>query len=708
VTGNFLLDWAALAVSLFNTILTLWLGLTILLNAERRTPRQGQGRRWGIWVAGGGLLIAGVFFVSHSAIVGEGLNRFSQSIDIWWHIGWWPAIALPLVWYIVTLWYTGYWDTAHSPLHRRQRGWFVFTTFLAATLVVMLIVANPLPSLAVASRIDLGSTPSIDGIPILIVVYPVYIVCCVALSLDALIRPGPSERMMGDLARRRARPWLIGTAITLLLVSLLVAWVMLWIARNAAADLNFLTLTIESVDLIVASLIALAVLLVGQAVVAYEVFTGKALPRHGLQRHWRNAILLAAGYSAVVSVVIALQVRSIYGLLLATSLMTIFYALFSWRTFAERERYIHQLRPFVASQRLYDHLLTPTAIASAPPETDVATPLQALCRDVLSARSVILAAVGPLAPLVGPPVSHTGEHPSLPPLTEITAQLTSPQTMFLPLDSARFGGAQWAVPLWSERGLIGLLLLGEKNDGGLYTQEEIEIARASGERLIDTRASAEMARRLMALQRQQLAESQIVDRRARRILHDDILPQLHAAMLTLNSTKDSSEAISLLTDAHRQISNLLRDMPAAAPDVTRTGLVGALKHVVERELADSFDAVTWHVDPEAERQSHSLPPLTTEVIFYAAREAIRNAARYGRGDDTKSPLHLSLSVTWEGGLKIAVDDDGVGVAASRRADGGSGQGVALHSTLMAVIGGALSVESITGQRTRVLLTLPAA
>ena len=48
------------------------------------------------------------------------------------------------------------------------------------------------------------------------------------------------------------------------------------------------------------------------------------------------------------------------------------------------------------------------------------------------------------------------------------------------------------MPLWSERGLIGVLLLGEKRDGGLYTQEEIEIARASGERLIDTQASAEM------------------------------------------------------------------------------------------------------------------------------------------------------------------------------------------------------------------------
>ncbi len=80
------------------------------------------------------------------------------------------------------------------------------------------------------------------------------------------------------------------------------------------------------------------------------------------------------------------------------------------------------------------------------------------------------------------------------------------------------------MPLWSERGLIGVLLLGEKRDGGLYTQEEVEIARAGGERLIDTQASAEMARRLMALQRQRLAESQVVDRRARRVLHDDVLP----------------------------------------------------------------------------------------------------------------------------------------------------------------------------------------
>jgi hypothetical protein len=69
--------------------------------------------------------------------------------------------------------------------------------------------------------------------------------------------------------------------------------------------------------------------------------------------------------------------------------------------------------------------------------------------------------------------------------------------MIVSLDPSAYKGAIWGVPLWSQRGLIGALLLGEKGDGSLYTQEEIEIARVSGERLIDTQASAELGRRLL-------------------------------------------------------------------------------------------------------------------------------------------------------------------------------------------------------------------
>ena len=266
----------------------------------------------------------------------------------------------------------------------------------------------------------------------------------------------------------------------------------------------------------------------------------------------------------------------------------------------------------------------------------------------------------------------------------------------------------WAVPLWSERGLIGVLLLGEKKDGGLYAQEEIEIARASGERLIDTQAGAEMARRLMSLQRQRLAETQVVDRQTRRVLHDDVLPQLHAALLTLSSKVDpTDEALSSLSNAHRQISNLLHEIPVAtAPQIVGLGLIGALQQTVDDEFAVAFDDVIWEFETEAERHFKTIPPLTAEVIFYAAREAIRNAARHGRAADAQS-LVLKISVGRPDSWEIIIEDNGVGLMTSGKGSNeGSGKGLALHSTMMSVIGGTLAVESVPGEYLRVRLSLP--
>ncbi len=722
MTGEFSLDWAVMAVSLFNTILLLWLGLTLLLNAEPRALRRTQGGQWGIWLASGGLLMGGAFFVSHSAILGHGLHHVSRGMNFWWQVGWVPVIVLPCAWYVVMLWHAGFWDDRQAPLRRRHRLWFLLAVLLTAGLFGLFIFANPLPSYWQVAQLDLSATPSVGDIPLLILVYPFYILLCAALSLDVLRHPGPPGWVMGDLARRRARPWLVAASVALLIVSLLVAWVMFWIVSNARQRTLHDVYTTMSVavawfDVVIQLLIAVATILLGQAIVSCEVFSGKTLPRRGLMRHWHRAVILAAGYGAVMSWGLIVQLRAVYGLLLTTIVVVFFYALLSWRSYAERERYIDHLRPFVASQRLYEHLLTPARTVAS--EADARALFHALCNDVLDACMAYLSPLGPLTPLVGPALTHpegAWEHnrPSLPPssLSEIAAQFGHPQQTCVSLDPSRCGGAMWAVPLWSERGLIGVLLLGEKRDGGLYTQEEIEIAQASGERLMDTLASAEVARRLMCLQRQQLAQSQVVDRRTRRVLHDDVLPLLHAAMLTLNSGqadlgRETADAISHLSDAHRQVSDLLRDMPpAAAPEVTRLGLVGALRQTVSDELANAFDAVTWHVEPQADGQARSIYPLTAEVIFYAAREAIRNAARHGRDGDTARPLHLCIEIRWRDGLEILIQDDGVGLQAAGPSVTVCGRGLALHSTMMAVVGGTLALHSMPGEYTRVLLTLP--
>jgi signal transduction histidine kinase len=139
--------------------------------------------------------------------------------------------------------------------------------------------------------------------------------------------------------------------------------------------------------------------------------------------------------------------------------------------------------------------------------------------------------------------------------------------------------------------------------------------------------------------------------------------------------------------------------------VARLGLLDGLRYVIDHELAGDFDGVTWQIEPEAESRTQTLSALTTEVLFYAAREAIRNAARHGRHEPAQ-PLHLRLELAWHDGLLLLIEDDGVGLSTAGQANGGSGQGLALHSTLLAVIGGSLVVDSTPGAFTRVRLALP--
>ncbi|MCA9970476.1 MAG: hypothetical protein KC425_09690 [Anaerolineales bacterium] len=708
MTGNLLLDGAAIAVSLFNTMLLLWLGLTVLLNADRRA--------WGIWLGSLGLLTGAVFFVSHTALLNLGLNSLGWNMIFWWSIGLVPAIVLPFLWYLVVLWYTGYWEEAESDLRRRQRRWLRLTIVLlvlglAGLALGIFLLATPWTQYG---QLRLTIRWSLLGIPLLALGYSVYVMLCIGLSLDALGRPGPVRRVMGDLARQRARPWFTAVSLVLFAVSLLVIGVLGWLVQDAQQR-SFLELYVMHVraiallDLLIASLIAAAVVLVGQAVVSYEVFTGKSLPRRGLAREWRRTLVLAGGYSLLVWGSLLLDLRPIYFLMLAAILIACLYAFFSWRAYRERERGIAQLRPFLTSQRLVEQLLAQTG----PADVDVAAPFHALCRDVLDARLAYLLAVGPLAPLVGPELAYPGEGPlpAIAGLARQVAQQADPLQPAMPLDPQQYAGAIWAVPLWSERGLIGLFLLGPKWDNGLYTQEEIDVARVSGERLIDTKASAEMARRLMALQRERLAQTQIVDQQTRRVLHDDILPLLQTALIGLSGQVNGSGAVAAavdtLTDAHRQISDLLHNMPTTkAPEVARLGLVRALQQAVAYEFEAAFDEVMWRVAAAAEAAAAALPVLTAEVVFYAAREAVRNAARYGRGGG-KRPFVLTLTADLADGLRLVIEDNGIGLDAAA-APQGSGQGLALHSTMMAVIGGELTVESEAGGGTRVTLVCPAA
>lgn len=708
MTGRFWLDWAILALSLFNMILLLWLGMTVLLNANRR--------HWGVWLMGGGLLLGAVFFLSHTAILGQEATLNLDGVEFWWRAGWFPVTVSPIAWYVAVLWVSGFWAAPQSNLHRRHRPWLWIMAVWLLGLMALLLVGNPIPAYAQLIGFELSEALMVGNTPLLFLLFPVWTVTCILLSIDVLRRPADVENPFTQTARQRAWPWLLATAVTLLAATLVVTYfVGSVVTAVAAGELRAIPMgQVAAYDLALSVLIGLALLLLGQAVVSYEIFTGRALPRRSFVRHWRLAILLAGGYAAIVGWTLTFQLRPIYSLLLATLLMTFFFALYSWRSFWDREQVVARLRPLVQNQGDAANPLHTGASASRL--------LAVLCRDLLRTAHGQIRPLGSMASLVTAPLCYPEEIRSNLPDSLDPRSIAVDAGMTL-LDGARFAPYAWAISLWDERERIGVLLLGEKVDGGLYSQEEMETAQAAGERILHMLASEEMVSRLIEIQRRRTVEQRVMDLRTRRALHDEILPTLHLAVLQLSGVDRGqpliAETLGALSDVHRQIANLLTSTqatPMHSPDPCE--LVSALHALVEGEFAHAFDQIEWRGPggeaqrAGAESEPIHIDPMIGEVILGAVHEATRNAAAHGRGERADQPLSLRIGVGVQGGrggeLILTIADNGVGLAGAAPSAGGSGSGLALHRTLLAIVGGTLTVAPSLGGGAQVTITMPMA
>jgi signal transduction histidine kinase len=696
-----LLDWLIRATSFFNCILSLWLGLTVLLNAERRT--------WGAWVAGGGLVLNGAFFAVHSAIVARDMGTIGVELALWWPMTLFPFVGLPYLWYLVMAWYSGQ--------LRTSRGRWALGVASAAGLGALALIGLKLRAATVPDPAQ-GSFMLIGTLPASALIFPIYSVLCIGLALDAVRRPYTPERFMGDAARERARPWLVATSLALLAVSLVAGSGLYWLLHGLGlAEIELFSLTtlttLKALDVMVAVLVALAIMFVGQAAVSYEVFTGHVLPRRGLYRQWRQALLASAVFGALVAASLGLPMGPVDALVVAMLLLALTLAVQGRRAYAERERTTDTLRALMESDRLYDRMTHPEETES------VANSFAILCRDVLGAEAGYLIPLGPMAALAGTPVQYpdTSSPVVLDGLLDqwdarasagdaVTGGFapSDRDAICRPLDPDRHGGARWAIPLGADRPSSGVLLLGRKTDGSLYAEEEIGLARATGERIVEARASAELARRLIAIQRGRVAESQVVDRQTRRLLHDEVLPRLHTIILAMED-----EALRRdLADLHRLISDELQSIvPALSGRAARDGLIPALRHLVEVELTGSFERATLAIAGGAGEVANTIPELSREVAYGAVREAMRNAARHGRGDSPIRPLHLSVALEEAAGLRIVIADDGVGFVSSRDTSA-VGKGLVLHTTMMAVVGGSFEIDSTPGSGTRAVVTVPLA
>lgn len=692
--------WAALTlgVSVLNAMLLIFLGLAVVLGSRRRSAP--------LWVIATGLFLAAAVFLDNARCAGDlGVGGVSVLFHTWWPVGWFPAVLLPLAWQGAMLWHAGFRGSGGSEMRRFRR------RHLAALLANVLLAAGGCGILAVAAVTDLSrliafETYSVAGVPVLAWGYLAFLLVATIDPILALARAQGADEPWRQVARRRARPWLSAASLLVLLAGLAIGYVMLPVLGvfgrwGIPSDYDAVVRFCAWCDLAITLLVGAVVILLGLAVVAYEVFAGWTLPRRGLRRHAWNALVFSLAHAIVVPWASARWQGPVSGALLGAVVGVVLYSLLAWSFHTDYERWMRRLRPLVAERRTFDDLREG---AERP-----LTPLRGLCDDLLEAERIALMPVGPFSALLGGALTHPAG--SAPPPSESLAraearaesshepELWSPEST---------GGYVWSVSLWGERGLSGILFLGPKRHGGLYAQEEIEAARLLAERTLDAEASFRLAGRLMELSRSRLAESQILDRRLRREIHDEILPRLHAAMLGLPREGESAAGtVAELSDVHRRLSALLREIPSGTLEVERWGLFFALRREVTNSLAGAFDEVVWEVADGCEGAAAQLSPIQQEVLFHAAREAIRNAAAHARGEDPSRRVRLTVAGRAEGGFTLTIADDGVGPTGASPAPGSGGRGLALHGAMMAVLGGELSVEAPESGGTQVTLRLPA-
>lgn len=685
------LDWAILSISISNTVLAMWLGLTVLLNTKDRDL--------GVWVMSIGLLGGGTFFFIHTAILGSLLNLTLAEVDSWWRLGWLSIILSPFGWYIACLWYGGFWRQPPGRISKRHRLWVLWLCIQTLAMVGLLLLAPSIPRYEQMLYLDTSDTIGLMGIPLLFIAFPFHMILSLILAGDVLLRPDPADYVLGDAARRKAKPWLLGTSGVLLIVSVLVTLFILWLFLGVRRGYNpqERIVLIGLFDLILAAVIGIAIVLLGQAIVSFEVFTGKTLPRRGFQRQWRSLVVVSIAFSSIIALTLVRSTRPVYAALLMTIFIGGSSVLYSWQSFVERERYTAMLRPFVRSQRLINHMLS----------TDNNHPSHAvdffndICSDVLNAVRVALVPKGVLAPLLDGPLIYPFGTPTNLDTSNLDNLFTEDQTD--PVMLPHKGRYQWAVPLWADRGLTGVMLIGPKRDGGLYSQEEIEIAQLSGERIVDALAGEQMAGRLMQLQRQRLAASRVMDMHTRRILHDETLPAIHAAIIELSGNPDSIEqAVETLADVHGQISELIHNLPDLL-DEGEADLETAIRNIIQTEYAGAFNGVTWRIGDN----SYSIEPVVQNVLLGAIREVLRNAATHARGDKPDRDIHLLVGIDTGSSLEVTIQDDGVGLNHRPSVNkGGAGGGLALHTTLLALVGGTFNLQPAAGGGTCATIAVP--
>jgi two-component sensor histidine kinase len=784
---GYLLQTCLLALSIFNLVAFLWLAFTVWLNGDRKAGIA----RLGVV----GLGLSALFFFIHALLISAPFAHPTGLVsqDFLWHLIWLPALGVPYIWFAIGLYYAALinqkWRKRRPYLlvFSGMLGAVVLvflalnqSTYSYASALRLVVYKEALNDI----RNGLFSPPIL-----LSLLFLCYVTFCAIAPWFTLGRVSRLLRVLWNYLTRRpidmptlrhalveafwddpkdveqleephlswhlARPWLLLAALLMVALTtslgvLVIESIIDWLQHptvsvsSASSSLNGFTIldlfpiNLIILDLVATGAVALVILLIGYSIVRHGILIERSLSRRGFLAQWRGIVIVSTGVSIFIALLVAFTHSNPGGLLLITALATGAYALFTWSSYTAHDRYIALLGPFVRSTSLRHWLNTDLQKT----EQDLETLFNHLCHNVLAVQCAYLHVLaGPTrrnfsyrwpsqaVPGILIPALKNRRKQERDAAWIMNGVSETPSRIQIPVNGVPM--ICWVLPIHDERGLVATLYLGPREDGGAFTDEDMNLAHACGQRILDTLGDHEAMQAVAGLLRRRIIDVKLLGAQQRRVLHDEILPQMHLALLRLETlrslpgTKEKSvsgeaeltqavdETIARITDAHRRLAAMMRATAPSAPHrLESDGMIYAIRTMLDQDFQHSFDEVEWRVSDETAAYIDEVtPPAIAELIFAAVQEALRNAARHARGSDVHRRLRLIFKASWnksDNSLEVIVADDGVGIASASSSTTGTGGGLLTHSALLAIAGGSLTIKSSPGEGVTVRILLPAA
>jgi len=282
------------------------------------------------------------------------------------------------------------------------------------------------------------------------------------------------------------------------------------------------------------------------------------------------------------------------------------------------------------------------------------------------------------------------------------------------LNSTAFthGGHRWCVPLRSDGGLVGAVVLADRVNGEGYSAEELELLQCIGDQmasiLLNLRLTAEVVR---------AKELEAFRTMSAFFVHDlkNAAASLNLMLKNLPVHFDDpafrADALRGIGNTATRIDNMIARLGALRQTARLTPIETDLNELVTQALERFADASTV----ELETDLHPLPQILADReqihsvlanLLLNAREAVDGRGRIGVRTELQGE-NLVLSVTDNGcGMNPAFVNESLFRPFQSTKKKGLGIGLFQSRTIVQAHGGSVHVESVEGKGTTFQLIFP--